>query len=131
MVNRDGSEPGFKMARMHKNNPAYQAAVDKIAKDLRQAIELDTLTEDIAGPVMKGVFVESVLLDWRNVQEKDGTPIPYSKEAAEKLFDELPDLYMLLVDEAKKLGNFRTKEIEEVSKKSSLPSKTPTGKTGI
>lgn len=125
--NDDGTVPGFKMARMHKNNPEYQSRLERLSKELRQAIELDTLTEDIAGPVMRGVFVEAVLLDWRNVFDEDNKPIPFSKENADKLLSELPDLYLILADEARKLGNFRNAQVEEVAKKSLPPLKTPSG----
>lgn len=127
--NANGTSPGFKMARMHKNNPEYQAAIERIAKDLRQAIDLDVLTEEIASPVMQGVFVDVILLDWRNVwddSEGNGVEveIKFSKEAASRLMAELPDLYLLLVDEAKKLANFRDAEVAAVTKKSLPPSKT-------
>jgi hypothetical protein len=121
--NANGTVPGFKMARMHKNNPEYLAAMEKIAKDLRQAIDLDVMTEEVASPIMRGVFVETILLDWRNVwDDPEGTgvevEVPYSKGMADKLMAELSDLYLLLVDEAKKLGNFRDAEVSAVSKKS-------------
>lgn len=127
--NADGTHPGFKMARMHKNNPEYLAAIEKVSKDLRQAIELDVLTEEAASPVMRRVFIETILLDWRNVfvpdpaNDRQEIEIRYSKEEADKLMSELSDLYMLLVEEAKKLGNFRDAEVSAVAKKSLPPSK--------
>lgn len=128
--NDDGTEPGFKMARMAKSNPAYQAAIERVAKDLKQAIELDTLSEDVAGPVMRRVFCEVVLLDWRNVQNEKGEAIPFNVENALQLFDDLPDLYFVLTTEAAKLGNYRAAEVEAVSKKSSPPSRQLSGNTG-
>lgn len=125
--NEDGTEPGFKMARMSRANPEYQAAIERLSKDIKQAVDLDTLTEDVAGPIMRGVFVETILLDWRNVYDENGQAIPYSKEAALKLFTELPDLYLVLVDEASKLSNFRARELDEVAKKSSARSRKPLG----
>lgn len=121
--NDDGTEPGFKMARMSKSNPAYQSAMERVAKDLRQAIALDTLSEDVAGPVMRRVFVEVVLLDWKDVYTENGQAIPFSADNATKLFEELPDLYFILVEEAQKLSNFRAGEINAVAKKSLPPSK--------
>jgi hypothetical protein len=118
VVNPDGTKPGFKMARMSSGNPAYQAAIEAAAKDMRQALDLDLLTEETASPVMRRVFVDTVLVDWRNVYDEAGNSLPYSKEAAEKLFEELPDLYLTLAEEARKLANFRTKEVEAVAKKS-------------
>lgn len=128
VINEDGTLPGFRMARMSKSNPEYQAAVEHAAKDLKQAFDLDTLTENIAGPVMRKVFVETVLLDWRNVRDNDNNPITFSKENALKLFEDLPDLYLTLVEQAQKLSNFRNKEVEAVAKKSLPQSNTPLAK---
>lgn len=123
VTNDDGSVPRFKMARMGKNNPAYQSAMEKQSKELRQAMELDTLSEEMAGPVMKAVFCSTVLLDWEHVQDREGKEIRFSPAAAIALFDDLGDLYMILIEEAKKLANFRAKELDEAAKKSPPPSK--------
>jgi len=130
--NKNGTSPGFRLARMHKNNPEYSAAVEKIAKELRQAIDLDILTEDVASPIMRRVFVETVLLDWRNFwddAEGNGVEveIPYSKEAADKYMTEFTDLYMLLIEEARKLSNYRKAEVTAVSEKSSQRLNKPSG----
>jgi hypothetical protein len=131
--NANGTHPGFKMARMHRNNPEYLAAIEKVSKEMRQAIDLDVLTEEIASPIMRRVFAETILLEWRNVWDSPspGQPeveIPYDKAAVDKLMTDLPDLYLLLVDEAKKLGNFRDAEVTAVAGKSSQQLNKPSGK---
>jgi hypothetical protein len=122
VVNDDGTKPRFKMARMGRNNPAYQSAMEKHSKELRQAVELETLTNEVAEPVMIAVFCSTVLLDWEHVQGPDGKEIKFSEKNAIKLFEDLGDLYLVLVEEAKKLSNFRAKELDEAAKKSSQPS---------
>lgn len=126
--NKDGTVPGFKMARMHKNNPEYLAAVERVAKDLRQAVDLDIMTEEIASPIMRGVFIDTILVDWRNVQDDEGNVIECTSANADKLMNDLPDLYLLLAEEARKLGNFRDNEVKAVAKKSSQPLNKPSGK---
>lgn len=120
--NADGTEPQFLMARMSSTNPAYQAAIEKHSKNLRQAMDLDTLTEDVAGPVMKGVFVDTILLDWRDVKDPKGNPLNYSKANATKLVADVPNLYLALVEEARKLSNFRAAAIEQVAGEYQPPS---------
>lgn len=129
VANDDGTKPRFLMARMGRNNPAYQAAMEKQSKELRQAMELDILTDEVAGPVMRGVFCSTVLLDWEHVQDESGKEIPFSVDNAKSLFEELGDLYLVLVDEAKKLANFRSVELEAATKKSSPPSKRASEQT--
>jgi hypothetical protein len=123
VINENGTVPRFKMARMGKNNPAYQAAMEKQSKELRQAMELDTLTDAVAGPVMRKVFCTTVLLEWEHVQDETGKEIPFTVENAETLFEDLGDLYLILVEEAKKLANFRAVELDAAAKKSSPPYK--------
>lgn len=125
VINSDYTKPGFKMARMGQANPEFQAAIEEQSKELKQALDLDLLTDAIASPVLRRVFIDTVLLDWRNVYGEAGEVIPFSKEAATKLFEELPDLFLLLAEEARKLSNFRAKEVEEVGKKSSPLSNKP------
>lgn len=131
--NKDGTVPGFLMARMHENNPAYLTAMERISKDMQQAITLDALTEETARPVMRKVFVDVVLLNWRNVylDDEQSDALVYTKAAADQLMTELPDLYQLLTTEAKKLGNFKQLQLEETAKKSQQPLSKPSGKDDI
>jgi hypothetical protein len=112
-ANDDGTVPGFKIARKSKNNVAYSKAAEKLGKRLQREISLDILTNAQADPALKTLFIETILLDWRNVMDRDNKPIPYSKENAAKLFEDLPDLFVYLDGEAEKLSNFRKAELEE------------------
>lgn len=116
-ANEDGTLPGFKLARMSKSNPVYQTAMEATAKELRREIELDILTEDAADPIFRKVFIDTILVEWRHVQDANNQVIPFSKENAEALFEELPDLYAVLVEEARKLANFRAKAVDAVTEK--------------
>lgn len=116
-LNTDGTKPGFKLARMATTNPVYQTAIERLSKELRRDIELDLLTEAVAGPVMRGVFVDTILKDWRNIYDEQDQPLDFSKEAAAELFKVLPDLYLMLVEEARKLANYRAESIALISGK--------------
>ena len=128
VVNDDGSNPGFLMARMSENNPEYQAAIERVSPTVQMAMETGTLTEANSGPIMRKVFVDTILLDWRNVVDDTGEfgvkgqAIPYTKENADKLLQAVPDLFKILMTEAKKLGNFRATEVKEAAGKSLPPS---------
>ena len=111
-TNEDGTVPGFLLARMSSTNPKYQKAIEQIAKKHKQEIELDILSEATAKPVMLAVFLDHILLDWRNVQTEAGKNLPFNRANAEKLMKELPDLYTVLQDFAKRLSNYRKAEVE-------------------
>lgn len=121
--NKDGSIPSFKMARMSANNPAYQAAMERVYKDHGIAIENDTLGNETARPIILKVFAETVLIDWRNIQpEDDGVELPFTADNVVKLMDDMPDLYEVLAKEAKKIGNYQKRELDAAVGKSQPPS---------
>lgn len=113
--NTDKTIPGFKLARMSDTNPRYQSAIEALSKELGRDIELDILTEERAKPHFMKVFLDTILVDWRNVQDAKGNEIPFTKENAAAIFHDLPDLYRVLINEAKKLTNYRNAAVAAVS----------------
>ncbi len=111
--NEDGTVPGFKLARMGKANKRYTKALDQATRPHRRAIELKALSEELSEKLLLDVFVVTVLLDWRNVQDKDGKPIAFNADNAKALFKELPELYEDLQDNAKQSALFRDEAVEE------------------
>lgn len=110
-ANKDGTVPAFRIARMAATNPAYQKRLEAIAREFRTELTLDVFTEEQSKEPMLEVFVDTILIDWRNIQRNDGTVIEYSKDAAKALMNELPDLYTLLREYAAKISTFRETEL--------------------
>jgi hypothetical protein len=111
--NSDGTIPSFKVSRMSKANKKYTKALDRATRPHRRAIELETLKEETAESLFLNVFVETVLLDWKNIQDRSGNEIPFSKEKALEIMNALPELYDDLQDKAKKAMLFRQEVLEE------------------
>ena len=114
--NDDGTIPGFKIARAGKSNKKWAKSVERATKPHRRAMELGTMDNGLAEKLMQSVFVESILLDWRNVQDKEGKEIKLSKESATALFEALPELYDDLNDKANKAAIFRDEALENEAK---------------
>lgn len=114
-ANKDGSKPGFLLARMARTNPRYQAALEAVGKTFKTEIKLDVLSEELAYEPMLEVFLDTILLGWRNVQNKEGQEITFSKENARELFKKLPALYDVLRENANSLSAFRSVEAEGVA----------------
>lgn len=114
--NEDGTVPGFKIARAGKSNKKWTKAVERATKPHRRQMDLGTLDNVIAEKLMLGVFVDSILIDWRNVQDKDGKEIKLSKESATALFEALPELYDELSTNASKAAMFRDEALENEAK---------------
>lgn len=111
-ANDDGSIPGFKISRMSKANKKYTKALEKATRPHRRAIELETMNNELAERIFMEVFVDTVLLEWKNIQAKDGEELLLSKETAMKLFEDLPELYDDLQEKAKKASLFREETLE-------------------
>jgi len=117
VINKDGTTPGFLLARASQSNPKFAKAAEQVGKKLKRKIENDLVSNDEAKSINMALFLDTVLLDWRNVQlEDDGVNFPFTRGNADALFLELPDLYEILDTEAKRASNFRDAEVEDDAK---------------
>lgn len=114
--NKDGTVCAFKVSRMAKSNKKYAKALERATKPVRRQIELKTLKDEKAEDLFLQVFVETILLDWKNVQTRDGSEIPFTKEKALEVMTALPDLYDDLQEKAKEMSLFRQEVLEEEAK---------------
>lgn len=115
-ANDDGTIPTFYVSRMSRSNKNYLKALDRNAKPHRRSIDLETIKPEVADSINLKVFVDSILLGWENIKNKDGEIIQFNKENAISLFESLPDLYDDLSERARKASTFRDEEIEEEAK---------------
>lgn len=112
----DGREVKFLLARMGGSNKRYESAMEKVSRSVRRKAVNGTISSQQARKVNRKAFVDGCLLDWENVEDKDGNSIPFGKESALDLFDELPDLYDDLVDIAQGREAYAEEMIQEDAK---------------
>lgn len=127
LTNDDGTECRFKVARMGSSNKELVRRQNVMAKKYRNnrgAPSEAQLSE------MRQIFVDTVLLDWQNVEEfreaelekaiiqpgHGSVKMPFTRPNAIELFKQLPDLLDLLASEATSLENFNAAENEEIAK---------------
>lgn len=114
--NDDGTVPTFIISRMGKSNKRYSKALEAATRPYRRQIELGTMNNDKAEEIFMGVFVDTVLKGWKNVRDESNKVLEFSKQAALKLFTDLPEVYERLQEEAKLTANFRDETLEEEAK---------------
>lgn len=102
----------FKLARAGGANERFQKEAAKRFKPFQAAISNDTMPKEMAEDLVIEIFVDTIVLDWADVGDRDGVAIPFSKDAARKLFRDLPNLFEDLQKEAVKAGNFRKENLE-------------------
>jgi hypothetical protein len=108
--NKDGSIPTFIIAATSRNNQKYAKALDRATKPYRR--NLDAMGDANAERIYREVFVTTVLKGWKNVQNADGSEIPFSIENANILFDKLPRLYNVLNERANSIELFQDQQRE-------------------
>ncbi len=104
----------FKLARAGGANENFMKTAAKRLKPFQSAI--DSLPRKAADELARGIFIDTVLLDWKDVTDRSGKVIPYSREAATKLFTDLPNLFIALQNEANKMSNFTKSNLEAAAK---------------
>ncbi len=111
--NNDGSVPTFILAATSRNNQKYNVALEKAVKPFKN--NLKDLPNEKAFDLYLKVFIDTVLKGWRNIQDKNGQGIPYSKETAYELFKKLPRLYDKLTADAADIETFKEAVREEAA----------------
>ena len=106
----------FKVARIGTNESAYGKLLRQKTKHLRRKIETDTMDFDVLSKIMMDVFVQTSLLDWKNVNGSDGKAIDFNRDNALELMRRLPDLFDDLHTQAQALSTFQKEAVDKDSK---------------
>lgn len=96
------------VARM--GNPRYQKAVQSISKPHRTQIRQKTISEDLSDELLLKAMAETILLDWKGIEDDKGKVIKYTKDTAFKLLRDLRDFRNLVVELATEQAAFRREE---------------------
>lgn len=102
----------IKIARAGGHNSAFSKALEKATRPYRKAIQTGMLDNKTADKLYKEVFADTVVLDWINVEGPDGQPMEFKRENVLKLFEDLPDLFADLREQANNVALFR-EEVRE------------------
>ena len=106
----------FLLARAGGENQDFKTMVAKKFAPFQVAIANDMLPETAAKSMLVEVFAETIIKDWKNVGARDGSELPFTKDNAKTLLNDLPELLMTLQAEANKLGNYKKRQLEAAAK---------------
>jgi hypothetical protein len=109
--------PAFKLARAGGANKKFTELQMAELRPYQRAIQgqAKNLSPEVQDVIMKAVrksFVRTCVLEWKNINDKNDQPVPFSHEAAEKLFTQLPELYNELLSAAQSLATYQDEVIE-------------------
>lgn len=126
----------FLLARMGGANTKFQKAMTTALKPYMREIQLGMVDETTVEEASRKVFLDHILLDWRwtekveaagdapaatvvhahEIPGEDDLPVKFSRAAADKLFDDLPDLYTRLREQSQSYANYRVLALQAASK---------------
>lgn len=105
------------VSRMSRSNKRYTKELERVTRPHSSSIQNDSMDEEIGAKLLREVFADTILMDWRNLpkseltgNDSDSEDLPFSRENALALFEELPDLYDDWESRAKKSATFREQE---------------------
>jgi len=113
--NSKGLPIGIRVARAGGSNAQYSKRMEIKVKPFRRQIQTESIDKKLLEKLIMEVFCETVVLGWENVEDREGNPLPFSYEAAVKLFTDLPDLFADVQDAAQKASLFRAEILEGVA----------------
>ena len=114
--NNDGTIPTFRILRRSASNQRYVKALERESAPYRRLLDLGVLDPVSQEHILRRVFCSSILVGWKYVVNEKGEDIPFSFDAAMKLFEQLPDLYYDLAEQAGKVASFRLESQESDTK---------------
>lgn len=110
----------FILARPGGANKAFKTRFNDLTAPYRiRGIDLEEIMDDAESKrVFIQLYAETIVKNWRDVKDAEGNQIPFSVEAAIKLFTDLEDLFGVILQAAQKMSLFRAKLVEEDAKNS-------------
>lgn len=115
-TNKEGKPSLIRIARAGGANEAYLKRAEFRFKPHHRALQNGSMERTRIEKLIRETFAETVVLGWENMEDREGNPLTFSKEACIKLFEELPDLFTDIQDAATKSALFR-KEMQEAAAK--------------
>ena len=109
---------GIRLRIARAGNPAYLEAMRRLTEPMRQEIREKKLTIEDFTEILLKVRAETILLNWENIEDKDGATIPHSPAKVEEFFrdEELKDFYKFVVDVSENSAEYVKQVIEESEK---------------
>ena len=103
----------IRIARAGGRNTAFAKALEKETRPHRKALQTGLLDNKTADALYRKVFAETVVKGWENVTDAQGNTLEFSPANALKLFNDLPELFDDLREQASMVSLFREEVLED------------------
>lgn len=114
--NSKGQPILIRIARAGGANSAYNKRLEVLTKPYRRQIQTETIDNKVLEKIVAQAFAETVVLGWEGVEDEADNELAFSVDNVVKLFNDLPDLYKDIQEQAQKTALFRQEILEADSK---------------
>lgn len=114
--NSKGQPILIRIARAGGANSSYNKRLEVLTKPYRRQIQTETIDNKVLEKIVAQAFAETVVLGWEGVEDEDNNELTFSVDNVVKLFNDLPDLYKDIQEQAQKTALFRQEILEADSK---------------
>jgi len=97
----------FRIARAGGSNARFKSMLEREMRPYRTMVANNSIDDSMANPILIKVFSETVVLGWEGVTDEQGADLPFSPAACRKLFEDLPDLFLVVREAAMSPAPFR------------------------
>lgn len=103
---------GIEVLVARLGNPEFNAFVTRTGKALGPGVRSGNVDPKDAEDLTKRAVAKHVLLGWKNLEDDDDQPIPFSSEKALEIFNEFPEFFRSVMNLASDVDNFRRDVVE-------------------
>lgn len=109
----NGKTPKLLIAR--ENNDNFVKLIRRLMNPYKTRAQRKNLGVKKAEEIMCKALSETILLDWKNLEEEDGSKIVYSIEKAYELLSTMNDFKALVISLSEDMDAYRLSVINEVT----------------
>ena len=106
----------IKILRAGGSNKRFSRAFQQAIKPHRRAMERGTLDSDTSDALMRDVYSKHIVVDWKNINDAEGNPVPCTPENVKAFFVAIPEIFSEVVAYASEIATFAEENLEEAKK---------------
>ncbi len=116
-TNSKGEPMQIVIARAGGSNTQFLKRLEHLTKPYRRLLDAGhTLPKELNDRLQRELYADTIVKDLRGFEERDGTPIPFTKEAVMSLFERLPNLFIDVIGQSQSMSAYRSQQREDEAK---------------
>jgi hypothetical protein len=103
----------FKVLRAGGSNKKFARAFQQMLRPYRKQLNKDMLDPDVADRLLREAYAQHIVVDWKNINDADGNPVPCTPDNVLDFFNAFPEIFSEISGYAQEMGTFSAEYLEE------------------